>query len=541
MNIEEKDMYQAIRNCKGRLTDFHVADNNRMACGMGALDWGKIIGTLKEIGYDGALTVEFVAPVDRTPANPYPNAIEKGPVEPHRRRAEVHRGPRQQHALGRVLHLARRRDDQDAAEVHVSSRRLRTIASPFRALIGTLDTKGPEIAYVRDRLQALGLATIVADSGILGEPLDIVPDVSRAEVARLGGKTIEALRQAGSRGEAVHGMLLGLQRLALNLFRDGRLDGVLCLGGAEGAVLGASAMMCAAHRHPEDHRHADRLRAAALRAAGRHARRDGRALGRRHPRAEPDQPRRSSTTSPRRWPACCATAHRLHGDDGRPRVAITMLGNTTKAVMTIRDALARQGLDSVIFHSNGVGGPAMEELAADGLFVGVIDFTTDELADELVGGFHVGGPERLRRIGRLGLPQIVVPGCIDFTVHGRPEEVPSRLQGRPVYTHNPEFTLVRTLPDEMAQLGRIFAERLNEATGPIEIMVPTAGPLDPQRAGRRVLGPGRRRRLPGVAAPHLRAGHPDLDPSAPHQRDRVRPRRGRAVRRASLDRKERST
>ena len=80
MNIEEKDMYQAIRNCKGRLADFHVADNNRMACGMGHCDWGKIIGTLKEIGYDGALTVEFVAPVDRTPANPYPNAIEKGPV-----------------------------------------------------------------------------------------------------------------------------------------------------------------------------------------------------------------------------------------------------------------------------------------------------------------------------------------------------------------------------------------------------------------------------------------------------------------------------
>jgi uncharacterized protein (UPF0261 family) len=165
----------------------------------------------------------------------------------------------------------------------------------------------------------------------------------------------------------------------------------------------------------------------------------------------------------------------LRATDGRPRVAITMLGNTTKAVMTVRDALARHGLDSVIFHSNGVGGPAMEELASDGLFVGVIDFTTDELADELVGGFHVGGPDRLRRIGRLGLPQVVVPGCIDFTVHGRPEEVPVRLAGRPIYTHNPEFTLVRTLADEMRELGRIFAERLNEATGPTAVMVPTEG------------------------------------------------------------------
>jgi len=162
-------------------------------------------------------------------------------------------------------------------------------------------------------------------------------------------------------------------------------------------------------------------------------------------------------------------------DEGRPRVAITMLGNTTRAVTTIRDALARHGFDSVIFHSNGVGGPAMEELAADRLFVGVIDFTTDELADELIGGFHGAGADRLRRIGRLGLPQIVVPGCIDFTVHGRPAEIPARLQGRPIYTHNPEFTLVRTTREEMAQLGRVFAERLNDAKGPTEVMIPTHG------------------------------------------------------------------
>src|SRR5204862_699392 len=131
------------------------------------------------------------------------------------------------------------------------------------------------------------------------------------------------------------------------------------------------------------------------------------------------------------------------------RVAITMLGNTTTGVMMVRDALRAHGFESIIFHANGVGGPAMEELAADGLFAGVIDFTTDELTDELVGGFHAASPDRLRVIGRLGLPQVVVPGCIDFSVHGRPEAVPTALQGRPSYTHNPEFTLVRTLKDEM--------------------------------------------------------------------------------------------
>jgi uncharacterized protein (UPF0261 family) len=167
--------------------------------------------------------------------------------------------------------------------------------------------------------------------------------------------------------------------------------------------------------------------------------------------------------------------HVINLDAGERYVAITMLGNTTKAVMAAKERLAQAGLEAIIFHSNGVGGPAMEELAAQGLFTGVIDFTTDELTDELVGGFHNGGPNRLRVVGRLGLPQVVVPGCIDFSVHGPPEAVPDKLRGRPVYTHNPVFTLVRTLKPEMAELGRRFAERLNESTGPLKIAYPTQG------------------------------------------------------------------
>jgi len=345
-------------------------------------------------------------------------------------------------------------------------------------LIGTLDTKGPEIAYVRDRLQALGLHTIVADSGILGEPLDIVPDVSREEVARLGGTTIDTLRQAGSRGKAVHGMLQGLRRLALDLFRDGKLDAIVTLGGAEGAVLGASAMMVLPIGIPK---------IIVTPIASGH-RRFGPLVGTRdvmvvHSVVDILGLNPISTSIFDNVAAALAGMLQ-HGSakamnfgvtPDKRRVAITMLGNTTKPVMAIRDALARCKFESIIFHSNGVGGTAMEELAADGLFAGAIDFTTDELADELVGGFHKATPDRLRRLGQLGLPQIVVPGCIDFTVHGRPEEVPERLRGRPIYTHNPEFTLVRTLAPEMAQLGRIFAERLNQATGPIQVMVPTQG------------------------------------------------------------------
>lgn len=323
---------------------------------------------------------------------------------------------------------------------------------------------------------------MVADSGILGEPLDIVPDVTRAEVARLAGTTIDALRNAGSRGKAVHGMLAGLRALALNLFRDGRLQGVVTLGGAEGAVLGASAMMGLPIGVPK---------MIVTPIASGH-RRFGPLVGTKdvmvvHSVIDILGLNPISTTVFDNVAAAMA-GMAMHGHPiaithDQPRVAITMLGNTTKAVMMIRDRLAAAGIESIIFHSNGVGGPAMEELAADGLFSGVIDYTTDELTDELVGGFHAAGPNRLRAVGRLGLPQVIVPGCIDFSVHGRPEDVPAKFKGRPIYTHNPEFTLVRTLPDEMRQLGRIFAERLNDAIGPVEVLVPTAGLSIPSTPG----------------------------------------------------------
>jgi uncharacterized protein (UPF0261 family) len=152
-----------------------------------------------------------------------------------------------------------------------------------------------------------------------------------------------------------------------------------------------------------------------------------------------------------------------------------MLGQTTKGVMAVRDVLAQHGYEAVIFHANGVGGQAMEELAEQGLFDGVIDFTTNELSGEIQHGFHDAGPDRLRRIGRLGLPQVVVPGGIDFATHGRADAIPASLKGRAEYFHNPEFTLVRTSADEMREMGRRFAQRLNEATAPVAIMVPTEG------------------------------------------------------------------
>ena len=341
-------------------------------------------------------------------------------------------------------------------------------------IIGTLDTKGPEIAYLRDRIEDLGLQTTVIDSGILGEPLEIVPDISRAEAATYAGTTIEALQNAGSRGKAVHGMREALMVLTLELYKRGQLQAITCMGGAEGAVMGAAAMMqlplgvpkvlvspIASGRHYFDplvgtsdimvvHSIVDILGlnpiattifdnvAAALKGLVEHG-------------------------------------HELQKPSSTDRyVAVTMLGNTTRAVMALKERLAEKGYEAVIFHSNGVGGPAMEELAEAGQFVGVIDFTTNETYDPMTGGIHDGGPERLKRVGLLGLPQIIVPGCIDFSVF-HAGSIPDELQGRPVYDHNPEYTLVRASHAEMIALGHLFAERLNLTQGPMVIAVPTQG------------------------------------------------------------------
>ena len=345
-------------------------------------------------------------------------------------------------------------------------------------IIGTLDTKGAEIAYLRDRLQVLGLDTIVIDSGILGEPLGITldpeKDFDHAKTAKYGGTTIEVLQNAGSRGKAVEGMREAVKNLSLELYQQGKLAAITSMGGAEGAVMGAAAMMqlpvgvpkvlvspIASGKHYFDplvgtsdimvvHSIVDILGlnpiattvfdnvAAALKGLVEH----GRAL----PKPAPED----------------------------KFVAVTMLGNTTKAVMNLKDRLAQEGYEAVIFHSNGVGGPAMEELAEDGQFVGVIDFTTNETYDPMTGGIHDGGPNRLKRVGKVGLPQVIVPGCIDFSVF-HAGAIPPNLQDRPVYDHNPEYTLVRANKEEMIALGHLFAERLNPSEGPTVVVIPTEG------------------------------------------------------------------
>ncbi|HEX8104557.1 MAG TPA: Tm-1-like ATP-binding domain-containing protein [Solirubrobacteraceae bacterium] len=346
--------------------------------------------------------------------------------------------------------------------------------TPQIAIVATLDTKGAEVDYVADRIRALGGAPLVIDAGILGAPTGRPPDVSRTEVARAGGHDVEELRRIGTRGAAVEGMCEGVRRLLPDLWSQGRLDGALCLGGAEGALLGAAGM------------HALPVGVAKLivspSASGRRA--FGPFMG------ETDTcvmhsvidilginpiSRAVFDNAAAAIVGMARSAGMPVGELGDGTIAITMLGQTTPGVMCLRERLAEAGLDSVVFHANGVGGPAMERLLEQGALRGVIDFTLSEIANSVKDGIHAVGPERLTVAGRLGIPQIVVPGCVDFFNQGPPETVPEAYRGRRSYFHNRVATLVGTSEDEMREIAGTIAARLAGARGPVRVMTPTQG------------------------------------------------------------------
>lgn len=350
-------------------------------------------------------------------------------------------------------------------------------------LIGTLDTKGPETAYLRDAIRALGCDTLVLDSGILGETIGIEADFSRATVAEAAGTSIDALRNAGSRGKAVEGMLKGVRKIALELIGEGRIHAAVALGGAEGSVLAAAAMKEMPIGFPK-------LIVSPI-ASGH--RRFGPFMGIRdvlvmHSIVDILGLNPISRTVFDNAAAAIAGMARAYSSHQSPvasrqtdqsskhsAIAATMLGNTTRPLMRVRPRVEEQGYDFVIFHANGVGGPAMEDLIAQGQFAAVLDYTLSEVAGQIAGGFHVGGATRLDAAAKAGIPQVIVPGCLDFIVFGARHEVPDQFRDRPQYYHNPEFTLVRVTHEEQLAATRFVVEKLNQASGPVSVIVPLGG------------------------------------------------------------------
>jgi uncharacterized protein (UPF0261 family) len=349
-------------------------------------------------------------------------------------------------------------------------------------VIGTLDTKGPEVAYVRDKLKEFGLNPYVIDVGILGEPVGITPDFSKVELAQFGGTTIEKVQNAGSRGAAVELMREFVVKKVKEMVAHNEVIGAIGLGGAEGGVMTAAALMELPIGAPKivispiasgKHEFAPLVGTTDMMTM--HSIVDILGLN--------DISKTIFDNAAAAVFGMIQKGHQLaKPKPGTKAVAVTMLGNTNTAITAMQPLMKAAGYELVVFHANGVGGPAMEELAQKGQFVGIIDFTPNEMAANLVGGIHVANENRLKVAGRLGLPQVVVPGCVDFVVF-HAHTVPENLKDRPLYNHNPEFWLVRLNGDEMEKLGKKFADSLNESKGAVKVVIPTQGISMPNKKG----------------------------------------------------------
>lgn len=338
-------------------------------------------------------------------------------------------------------------------------------------LLGTFDTKGDEYAYVRDRLVELGCEVVLVDAGILGEPT-LPPDVSRAEVADAAGAELAELGRSLDRGVAVEAMGRGAAALLAPLYREGRFDGVMALGGSGGAAIATHAMRALPLGVPK-------LLVSTVASGDMRTYVGESDITVMHSVVDVAGINRLSVRI--LGNAAAAMAGMVGADAGRiessarPFVGATMFGVTTPCVTRTRSLLEQRGYEVAVFSANGTGGRTMESLMEQGVVNAVLDVTTTELADELVGGILSAGPERLETAGRLGLPQVVSLGALDMVNFGPPETVPERFEGRKLYRHSDSVTLMRTTPEECAEVGRVIARRLSGARGPCSVLVPLRG------------------------------------------------------------------
>ncbi|MEO2002722.1 MAG: Tm-1-like ATP-binding domain-containing protein [Candidatus Poribacteria bacterium] len=338
-------------------------------------------------------------------------------------------------------------------------------------IVGTMDTKGPEFAFVKERIEALGLGTLVVNAGIAGEP-KLEPDVGAEEVAVAANTTLAALRAEGDRGASVAAMAEGAAQVVPQLYADGKIHGVISLGGSAGTTIGTAAMRALPVGVPK-------VMVSTLAAGDVQPYVGTRDIAMMYSVVDVAGVNRVSRLVFSN--AANAIAGMVQAEvppaeaDDRPLIAATMFGVTTPCVTRARERLEAAGYEVLVFHATGTGGRAMEDLVRGGFIKGVLDVTTTELADEVAGGELSAGPDRMEIAGKLGIPQIVCPGALDMVNFGPPDGIPAKLADRLFYQHNPTVTLMRTTPDENRQLGEIMGRKLSAANGPVTFFWPTKG------------------------------------------------------------------
>jgi uncharacterized protein (UPF0261 family) len=350
------------------------------------------------------------------------------------------------------------------------------------AILGTLDTKGREHAFVAEQIRARGHQVLIIDVGMMGA-VGCAPDVTAIEVAAAGEIDLAALVQAGDRGRCVAAMAQAAPVLLKQLHAKGEIDAVLSLGGGGGTAIATAAMralplgvpklmvstLASGNTAPYIGTSDLVMMPSIVDVAGLNRVSKmvfGRAAAAISGMVEAAVEEASDMASADR-----AIHPGADGDD-RPLIAASMFGNTTDCVNAAIPLLEAAGFEVLVFHATGTGGKAMEALVRSGMVSAVLDITTTEWADEWVGGVLSAGPDRLDATAEAKVPSIVVPGCLDMVNFGEPDTVPKQFEGRTFYHHNPQVTLMRTNAEECAELGRILAKKVNRYSAPVSVLLP---------------------------------------------------------------------
>jgi uncharacterized protein (UPF0261 family) len=338
------------------------------------------------------------------------------------------------------------------------------------ALVGTLDTKGEEIAFLKSLILTRGHKVIIADTGILGNP-DLQANISRHEIAIAGGENIDTLKQRGDEAFAQNIMAAGLKKIILSLLESRKLHGLLAIGGGQGSIIVAPTLKSLPFGFPK------LLVSTKVTQAGARPYVGSKDVLILPPVA--DLAGINSLTSSVLTNAAGAISGMVEIEKpevkNKPIVIISMNGTVTDCGLAVKALLEKNGYEVLVFHTIGTGGEALEEYVKSNKVHAVIELGVNEITNDLMGGLASAGPDRLTAAGRCEIPQIVVPGSADFINFLGPETVPPKYRRRNIHSHNPQATLIRTNIQDNRLLGKAIAGKLNQARGPVVVLWPKQG------------------------------------------------------------------